>query len=146
MAKYCDEFSFDEVFEDPSYVQVVVNKSRQVKSYPYPLQECVEKEEDEEDEEEEDEEEEDEEEDLDYSKEQELFEMKLNKLEFIKGSMTEEQLDRFWKEMSDSRSRYSSSIYEKSKIYPIYDLLHPDEEEESKEAYDLYFHREIMTV
>ena len=139
MAKYCDEFSFDEVFEDPSYVQVVVNKSRQVKSYPYPLQECAEKEEDEE--------EEDEEEDLDYySKEQENFEMKLNKLEFIKGSMTEEQLDRFWKEMSDSRSRYSSSIYEKSKIYPIYDLLHQDEEEESKEAYDLYFHREIMTV
>ena len=47
MASYCDEFSFDEVFEDPSYVQVVVNKSRQVKSYPYPLQECAEKEEDE---------------------------------------------------------------------------------------------------
>ena len=138
MAKYCDEFSFDEVFEDPSYVHVFVNKSRQVKSYPYPLQEAADTEEAEEEEEEE--------EDLDYSKEQELFEMKLNKLEFIKGSMTEEQLDRFWKEMSDSRSRYSSSIYEKSKIYPIYDLLHQDEEEESKEAYDLYFHREIMTV
>ena len=138
MAKYCDEFSFDEVFEDPSYVQVFVNKSRQVKSYPYPLQEYTE--------EEKEEEEEEEEEDLDYSKEQELFEMNLNKLEFIKGSMTEEQLDRFWKEMSDSRSRCSSSIYEKSKIYPIYDLLHKDEDEESKEACDLYFHREIMTV
>jgi hypothetical protein len=139
MAKYCDEFSFDEVFEDPSYVHVFVNKSRQVKSYPYPLQEAADTEEAEEEEEEE--------EDLDYSKEQELFEMKLNKLEFIKGSMTEEQLDRFWKEMSDSRSRCSSgSIYEKSKIYPIYDLLHKDEEEESKEACDLYFHREIMTV
>jgi len=134
MEKYCDEFSFDEVFEDPSYVQVFVNKSRQVKSYPYPVQE----------EEAEEEEEKEDEEDLDYSKEQELFEMKLNKLEFIKGSMTEEQLDRFWKEMSDSRSRCSSgSIYDKRKIYPIYDYL---EDEESKEVCDLYFHREIMTV
>jgi len=131
MAKYCDEFSFDEVFEDPSYVQVFVNKSRQVKSYPYPLQEAADTEEEEE-----------EEEDLDYnySKEQELFEMKLNKLEFIKGSMTEEQLDRFWKEMSDSRSRCSSgSIYEKSKIYPIYDLLHEDEEEEPKRGMRFVF-------
>lgn len=129
MASYCDEFSFDEVFEDPSYVQVFVNKSRHVKSYPYPLQEYAEEEK----------EEEAEEADLDdYSKEQELFEMNLDDLEFIKESMTEEQLDRFWKEMSDSRHRH-----DKSKIYPIYDLL---EEEESNEACDLYFHREIMTV
>ena len=139
MAKYCDEFSFDEVFEDPSYVQVFVNKSRQVKSYPYPLQEKYA-------EEQEEKEEEEEEEDLDYSQQQELFEMKLDDLEFIKESMTEEQLDRFWKEISDSRSRCTSSRYEKSKIYPIYDLLHQDEDEESKEACDLYFHREIMTV
>jgi hypothetical protein len=126
MAKYCDEFSFDEVFEDPSYVQVFVNKSRHEKSYPYPYAE-------------EEKDEQEEEEDLDYSKEQELFEMKLDDLEFIKESMTEEQLDSFWKEMSDSRYRHNN----KSKIYPIYDLL---EEDESKEACDLYFHREIMTI
>ena len=131
MASYCDEFSFDEVFEDPSYVQVCVNKSS-----PYPLQEK------------------DEEDDLDYekikfSKKQELFEMKLNKLEFIKESMTEEQLDHFWKEMSDSRCRYRCDNI--MKIYPIRDLVQEDEEDEdeensSKQAFDLYFHREIMTV
>jgi hypothetical protein len=145
MASYCDEFSFDEVFEDPSYVQVCVNKSS-----PYPLQEKDE-DEDEEDEEDEDKDEED---DLDYekikfSKKQELFEMKLNKLEFIKESMTEEQLDHFWKEMSDSRCRYRCDNI--MKIYPIRDLVQEDEEDEdeensSKQAFDLYFHREIMTV
>jgi hypothetical protein len=137
MASYCDEFSFDEVFEDPSYVQVCVNKSS-----PYPLQE---KDEDEDN---------DEEDDLDYvkikfSNKQELFEMKLNKLEFIKESMTEEQLDHFWKEMSDSRCRYRCDNI--MKIYPIRDLVQEDEEDEdeensSKQAFDLYFHREIMTV
>jgi hypothetical protein len=35
MANYCDEFSFDDVFEDPSYVEVFVKHSAQVK-YPYP--------------------------------------------------------------------------------------------------------------
>ena len=37
MATYCDEFSFDDVFEDPSYVEVFVKlkHSAQVK-YPYP--------------------------------------------------------------------------------------------------------------
>ena len=79
MASYCDEFSFDEVFEDPSYVQVFVNKSS-----PYPLQEKEKEADEDEDEYEED--------DLDYekikfSKEQDLFEMNLNELEFIKESM-----------------------------------------------------------
>jgi hypothetical protein len=35
------------------------------------------------------------------------------------------------------------------KIYPIRDLAQEDEEDEedsSKQAFDLYFHREIMTV
>jgi len=137
MASYCDEFSFDEVFEDPSYVQVCVNKSS-----PYPLQE-------------ENEDEEDEEDDHDYekikfSKEQDLFEMNLNELEFIKESMTEEQMDHFWKKMSDSRCRYSCD--NKMNIYPIYNLVQEDEEDEedeedsTKQKFDLYFHREIMTV
>jgi hypothetical protein len=128
MAKYCDEFSFDEVFEDTSYVHVFVNQSRHVNSYPYPLQEHVESKE---------EAEEEEEQDLDYSKEQELFEMKLDDLEFVKESMTEEQLDSFWKKISDSRFRRNN----KSKVYPIYDLV-----QEDKEVHDLYFYREIMTV
>ena len=40
------------------------------------------------------------------------------------------------------------------KIYPIHDLVQKDEEDEedeededsSKQAFDLYFHRELMTV
>lgn len=141
MASYCDEFSFDEVFEDPSYVQVCVNKSS-----PYPLQE---KEADEDEDEAEDEEDDLDYEKIKFSKKQDLFEMKLNKLEFIKESMTEEQLDHFWKEMSDSRCRYRCDNI--MKIYPIHDLVQKDEEDEededsSKQAFDLYFHRELMTV
>jgi hypothetical protein len=127
MASYCDEFSFDEVFEDPSYVQVSIsvsnNQTRQVKSYPL-LQ--------------------DKEEDPDYekikeSKELELFEIGLQELEFMKDSMTEEELDHFWKEMS--ANKYETN---RSKVYPIYDV--DVDEHEDVEACEFYFQREILAI
>ena len=100
MATYCDEFSFDDVFEDASYVQV---SQAQVN-----------------------------EEDADYekitAKEFELFEMGLDELEFIRESMTEEDLDRFWKEFPDDRT---NNIVEDKEIF--------NEDE-------FYFQREIMTI
>ena len=108
MASYCDEFSFDEVFEDPSYVQVFVNKSvLQKHSYQ------------------EDNEEKDDE------------EIGLQELEFMKDSMTEEELDRFWKEMSPNKYKHNSS-----KVYPIYDVDVDVEEDEC----EFYFQREIMAI
>jgi hypothetical protein len=139
MASYCDEFSFDEVFEDPSYVQVSVSVSnkqtRQVKSYS--LLQDKEKEE-------EKEKENDENEDPDYekikdSKELELFEMGLHELEFMKDSMTEEELDHFWKEMS--ANKYKTN---RSKVYPIYDV--DVDVEEKEEECEFYFQREIMAI
>ena len=128
MASYCDEFSFDEVFEDPSYVQVFVNKSvLQKHSYQ-------------EDNEEKDDEEEDNDsdyEEIKVSKELELFEKGLNELEFMKDSMTEEELDRFWKEMSPNKYKHNSS-----KVYPIYDVDVDVEEDEC----EFYFQREIMAI
>lgn len=134
MASYCDEFSFDEVFEDSSYAQVSVKQTRQVKSYPF-LQKK-------EEEEKEGEKENDENEDPDYekikeSKELELFEMGLHELEFMKDSMTEEELDRFWKEMSANKYEPNRSI-----VYPIYDVDVDVEEEEC----EFYFQREIMAI
>lgn len=142
MASYCDEFSFDEVFEDPSYVQVSVSVSnkqtRQVKSYLW-FQE-------EDDKEKEDEKENDENEDPDYekikdSKELELFEMGLHELEFMKDSMTEEELDHFWKEMS--ANKYKTN---RSKVYPIYDVEVDVDVEEKEEECEFYFQREIMAI
>ena len=121
MASYCDEFSFDEVFEDPSYIQVSINQTRQVKSYTL-LQD--------------EEEENDENEDPDYEEIKE-FEMGLHELQFMKDSMTEEELDRFWKEMS--AKKYENN---RSKVYPIYDL---DVDVEENEC-EFYFQREIMTI
>jgi hypothetical protein len=145
MASYCDEFSFDEVFEDPSYVQVSVSVSnkqtRQVKSYSL-LQDEDNKEDKEK--EEEKEKENDENEDPDYekikdSKELELFEMGLHELEFMKDSMTEEELDHFWKEMS--ANKYKTN---RSKVYPIYDV--DVDVEEKEEECEFYFQREIMAI
>ena len=139
MASYCDEFSFDEVFEDPSYIQVsvsVLNKqTRKVKSYSL-FQEEDDKEQEEE------EKENDENEDPDYekikeSKELELFEMGLHELEFMKDSMTEEELDCFWKEMS--ANKYETN---RSKVYPIYDV----DVEENEEECEFYFQKEIMAI
>ena len=128
MASYCDEFSFDEVFEDPSYVQVSVsvsnNQTRHVKSCPL-LQDKDDKEED-----------------PDYekikeSKELELFEIGLQELEFMKDSMTEEELDHFWKEMS--ANKYETTHI---KVYPIYDV----DVDEDVEACEFYFQREILAI
>ena len=147
MASYCDEFSFDEVFEDHSYVQVSVSVSnkqtRQVKSYLW-FQDEDNKEDKEK--EEEKEKENDENEDPDYekikdSKELELFEMGLHELEFMKDSMTEEELDHFWKEMS--ANKYKTN---RSKVYPIYDVEVDVDVEEKEEECEFYFQREIMAI
>lgn len=136
MASYCDEFSFDEVFEDPSYVQVSVKQPRQVKSYSF-LQDKDDKDKDDKDKDDKDK---DENEDPDYekikeSKELELFEIGLHELEFMKDSMTEEELDHFWKEMS--ANKYKTN---RSKVYPIYDV------DEDVEACEFYFQREILAI
>ena len=88
MASYCDEFSFDDVFEDASYVQVSVNQiETQIN-----------------------------EEDSDYekitAKELELVEMDLDDLEFMNDnqSMTEEELSQFWKEMSLNRRKTAALL------------------------------------
>jgi hypothetical protein len=127
MASYCDEFSFDEVFEDPSYVQVSINKTRQVTSYSL-LQDEDDKDKDDKDKDDKEKEKEE---------EKELFEMGLHELEFMKDSMTEEELDRFWKEMS--ANKYKTN---RSKVYPIYDV---DVDVDEKEC-EFYFQREILAI
>ena len=90
MTSYCDEFSFDDVFEDASYVQVSVNQSQTQVN----------------------------EEDLDSdyekitAKELELVEMDLDDLEFMNDnqSLTEEELSQFWKEMSLNRRKTAALL------------------------------------
>lgn len=123
MASYCDEFSFDEVFEDPSYVQVSVNQPRYTQSFHEANEE-----------EEKDETEDPEYEKIKNAKDMELIENGLFELDFMKDSMTEEELDRFWKEFP------VDSYKPKSKVYPMYDL---DLEEDECE---FYFQREILAI
>jgi hypothetical protein len=134
MTSYCDEFSFDEVFEDPSYIQVSVsiNQTREVNSYSL-FQEKDDKEKEKEKEKEKDENEEPDYEKIKDSKELELFETGLYELEF----MTEEELDHFWKEMS--ANKYEPN---RSKVYPIYDI----DVDEDVEACEFYFQREILAI
>lgn len=102
MATYCDEFEFEELFEDPNYV--LINQ--------------IDKEE--------------EEEDADYEKNDfnqvsDDLEKLLDSLEFINESMTEEQLDKFWKEIPNH------------KVTAVV-----DDEDISTNTIDIYFQREII--
>lgn len=82
MANYCDEFNFEELFEDPSYDLIHLQVKEVEKA----------------------------EEDPDYEKikiadveveqhQDQDMENFLNKLEFINKSMTEEQMSYFWKQL-----------------------------------------------
>ena len=61
----------------------------------------------------------------------------MQELEFMKDSMTEEELDHFWKEMS--ANKYETTHI---KVYPIYDV----DVDEDVEACEFYFQREILAI
>ena len=119
MATYCDEFSFDDVFEDPSYVQVFVNHSAKVK-YPYPSYE-----------------------DLDYEtmkndKKMELDELNLDDLDFI----NDESITSSNNDICVNRRGFDTSCEDEESDEEESD----EDEEEIFDEYEFYYQREIMMV
>ena len=110
MANYCDEFNFEELFEDPSYDLIHLQvKEAEDSDYEKIKVADVEVEQHQ-----------------DQDQDTENF---LDTLEFINNSMTEEQMDYFWKQLPTKKVNV--------------------EEEEEEEIFNMdesYFQREIFAI
>ena len=115
MANYCDEFNFEELFEDPSYDLIHLQvKEAEDSDYEKIKVADVEVEQHQD-------------QDQDQDQDTENF---LDTLEFINNSMTEEQMDYFWKQLPTKK-------------------VNVEEEEEEEERFNMdesYFQREILAI